>query len=99
MTKMKILIYLLLPIFTFSQMNLPTVPQSAQMPNYSNQNYSNPNNRNIVPNPSAQYFNLDKQRQLKQNEQIMREVEQNEKLQAETLNQIKQGLPQTVTLY
>jgi hypothetical protein len=89
---MKIIILLLLPIFTFGQVNLPTVPQPNQIPNYSNQNYSNPNNRNIVPNPTNQYFDADKQRQQKQNEQIMREVEQNEKLQAETLKQAKQDI-------
>ena len=89
---MKNTFLLLFPIFTFSQINLPTVPQPTQMPNYSNQNYSNPNNRNIAPNTPNQYFDIDKQRQLKQTEQIMREVEQNEKLQAETLKQIKQDI-------
>ena len=89
---MKRLLLLLLPIFTFAQVNLPTVPQPTQMPNYSNQNYSNPNNRNIVPNPSTQYFDLDKQRQQKQHNEIMREVEQNEKLRIETLNQVQQDI-------
>ena len=89
---MKTILFLLIPLFTFSQVNLPTVPQPTQMPNYSNQNYSNPNNRSVVPNTSSQYFNADKQRQQKQTEQIMREVEQNEKLQAETLKQIKQDI-------
>lgn len=89
---MKTIFFLLIPLFTFSQVNLPSVPQPAQMPNYSNQNYSTPNNRNSVPNPSTQYFDADKQRQQKQYEQIMREVEQNEKLQAETLKQIKKDV-------
>ena len=89
---MKTIFFLLIPLFTFSQVNLPSVPQPAQMPNYSNQNYSNPNNRNSVPNHSTQYFDVDKQRQQKQYEQIMREVEQNEKLQAETLKQIKKDV-------
>jgi hypothetical protein len=89
---MKNIFLLLFPILAFSQVNLPTVPQPAQIPNYSNQNYSNPNNRNIVPNTPNQYFDTEKQRQLKQTKQIMREVEQNEKLQAETLKQAKQDV-------
>jgi hypothetical protein len=89
---MKNIFLLLFPILAFSQVNLPTIPQPAQIPNYNNQNYSNPNNRNIVPNTPNQYFDTDKQRQLKQTEQIMREVEQNEKLQAETLKQVKQDI-------
>ncbi len=89
---MKTIFFLLIPLFAFSQVNLPSVPQPAQMPNYSNQNYSNPNNRNSILKPSTQYFDADKQRQQKQHEQIMREVEQNEKLQAETLKKIKKDV-------
>ena len=89
---MKTIFFLLISLFTFSQVNLPSVPQPAQMPNYSNQNYSNSNNINSVPNPSTQYFDADKQRQQKQYEQIMQEVEQNEKLQVETLKQIKKDV-------
>lgn len=88
------ILLLLLPFFTFAQVNLPSVPQATQMPNYSNQNYSNPNNRNIAPSSPNQYFNndLDKQRQQKQHDQIMREVEQNEKLRIETLSQVQQDI-------
>jgi hypothetical protein len=91
---MKRLLLLLLPIFTFAQESLPTVPQPTQMQNYSNQNYSNPNNKNVLPSSQNQYYNndLDKQRQQKQHEQIMREVEQNEKLRIETLNQAHQDI-------
>jgi hypothetical protein len=91
---MKNIFLLLLPVFAFAQVNLPTIPQLTQIPNYSNQNYSNSNNKNIVPSFSNQYFNndLEKQRNQKQQELIMHEVDQNEKLRIETLNQAQQDI-------
>ncbi|WP_395074845.1 hypothetical protein [Flavobacterium sp.] len=89
---MKILILLLLPLFVFAQVNLPTVPQPSQISSYSNQNYSNPSNQNILLNSTNQYFDTDKQKQQKQHQQIIGEVEQYEKLQAETLSQINQDI-------
>lgn len=69
----------------FGQVNLPTVPQTQQIQNYSNQNYSTPNNKNVTPNSSEILIgNDDQRRQQSQNEKLMREVEHNEKLQVET---------------
>lgn len=79
---------------SFGQVNVPSVPQTTQIPNYSNQVYSIPNNRNNTPTSPSQYINtdFDKQRQFLQHQQIMNEVEQNEKLRLETLNQVKQDI-------
>jgi hypothetical protein len=88
---MKTLILLLFPTVIFSQVNLPNVPQATQFQNYSNQNYSNPYNRNILPSASNQnfYSNFDQQRQNLQDEQIKREIEQYERssTQAESQTQ------------
>lgn len=86
--------FLLIPFITFSQVKLPVAPQPTSIPNYSYQNYTNPNNLVVTPTFPSQIINndFDKLKQLKQHEQIMREVEQNEKLKAETLNQTKQDI-------
>ena len=86
----KTVVLLLFPLAIFSQVPvMPVTPQAQQITNYSNQNY---NNRNVTPNSTNQYFDTDKQRQQKQNQQIINEVEQYEKLQAETLHQVKQDI-------
>lgn len=69
-----------------AQVSLPVVPTTAQIPNYSNQNYSNPNSKTIASIPATQFIDA---RQTQQHRIIMREVEQNEKQRTETLNQIK----------
>jgi hypothetical protein len=91
---MKIKLLLLLPIFTFGQVNLPTIPQPSQFQHYGNQGLGNPNNINVVPNPMNILNGTDEiqKRQRLQNQQIMREVEQNEKQRTETLNQIKRDI-------
>lgn len=86
---MRILTTFLFPIITFGQLNLPVAPTPAQIPNYLNQNYSNPNNRNTTPTSTTRYIDV---RQAQQHQLIMQEVEQNEKQRAETLNQIKKDI-------
>lgn len=90
---MKITLLLLLPIFTFGQVNFPTVPQPTKFQNYGTQNFGTPSNlginiQNIISDPMQNY----NQQQQLQNQQIMREVEQNEKQRTETLNQIKRDI-------
>jgi hypothetical protein len=81
-----IILLFLYPLFAFSQVYTPNIPQFSQMPNYSNQNYSNPNNRIIFSSPIEQYFDKDKQRQQHQTEQLIKEVEQYEKERIEISN-------------
>jgi len=82
-----VVLLLLFPLAMLSQVPLvPVTPQPAQIPNYSNQNYTNPNNRNITTTAPTQFIDV---RQAQQHQLIMREVEQNEKQRTETLNQIK----------
>ncbi|MGH2666307.1 hypothetical protein [Flavobacterium sp.] len=86
----KNVLLLLSPLAVFSQVPVvPVTPQPAQIPNYSNQSFSNPNNRNIIANPTTQFVDV---RQAQQHQLIMREVEQNEKQRTETLNQIKSDI-------
>ena len=94
---MKTIFFLLLiPLCTFSQVNLPNAPQPNQFQQYGNQGLENPNNINVVPNPAniLNGTNETQKRQQLQNEQIMREVEQTEKQRVETLNQIKKDIDQ-----
>lgn len=74
---MKTLFVLLLPIFTFSQVNLPVVPQPAQVPNYSNQNYSSQNRQTFTPNV-PQNTNPQYLKQMEMYEQDRKRVEQEE---------------------
>lgn len=72
----------------FGQVNLPVVPTPAVIPNYSNQTYTNPNNKSTTSS-TTQFLDV---RQAQQHLLIMREVEQNEKQRTETLNQIKNDI-------
>jgi len=83
-----ILIITLIPTITFGQVNLPMLPISTQIPNYSNLNFPN-NSKNIIPNLINQFIGINP---AQQNQSIMREVEQNEKQRIETLNQIKNDI-------
>jgi hypothetical protein len=86
----KAVVLLLFPLAIFSQVPvMPVTPQASQIQNYSNQNYTNSNNRNITTNTPTQFIDV---RQTQQHQQIMREVEQNEKQRTETLNQIKSDI-------
>lgn len=91
---MKTIFFLLIPIFTFSQVKMPTTPQPTQFQHYGNQGLGNPNNINVVPNPMNILNGTDEiqKKQQLQNQQIIREVEQNEKQRIETLNQIKRDI-------
>lgn len=89
---MKTLFFLLIPIFTFSQVKLPTAPQPTQIQHYGNQNFGTPTNIQ-PPNPLNIFYGTDEQKRIQQqNQQIIREVEQNEKQRVETLNQIKRDI-------
>ena len=78
---MKTLFLLLIPLFTFSQVKMPTVPQSSQFQHYGNQGLGNPNNINIVPNPMDIFNGTDdiQKRQQVQNEKLIQEANQSEK--------------------
>lgn len=83
---MKITLFLILiPIFTFSQVNFPTAPQPAQLQHYGSENLMNTNNKNVTPTVNPIY-NLNQQ-QKQQSEQIMREVEQHQRQQQELINE------------
>lgn len=86
----KAVVLLLSPLAMLGQVSVaPITPQPTQIPNYSYQNYNNPNNRNVITNPTTQFIDV---RQTQQQQLIMREVEQNEKQRTETLNQIKNDI-------
>ncbi len=76
---------LLLPLFTFSQVKMPNAPQPNQMQHYGTPTMMQP------PNPMDMFYGTGEQQRInQQNAQIIREVEQNEKLRVETLKQIRQ---------
>ena len=78
---MKTLFFLLIPLFTFSQVKMPSIPQPTQFQHYENQGLGNPNNINAVPNPMNIFNGTDEtqKRQQLQNEKLIREVNQTEK--------------------
>ena len=88
-----IFFFLLIPLFAFSQVNLPTIPQPNQFQQYGNQGLQNPNNINVMPNPMNILNGTDEQQRIKQqNQEIIRQVEQDQKQRIETLNQIKRDI-------
>jgi hypothetical protein len=83
---------LLFPIFTFSQVNLPSVPQPTQMQHYGNQGLGTPNPVQ-PPNPINMIYGTDEQKRIQQqNQQIIQEVERNEKQKIETQNQLRKDI-------
>ena len=78
---MKTLFFLLIPLFAFSQVKLPTAPQPTQFQHYGNQGLGNPNNINVVPNPMNIFNGTDdiQKRQQLQNEKLIQEANQLEK--------------------
>lgn len=92
--KMKIIILLLFPIFTFGQVNLPTIPQPTQFQNYNNQNWSNPNkNLPKVPNPmDIMNGRVELQRIQQQNQQFINETQQRGNQREQQMREIYQDL-------
>ena len=74
---MKRILLLLLPIFTFAQVNLPSIPQPAQMPNYSSQNRQT-FTPNVPQNTNPQYL-----KQMEMYEQDRKRVEQEEAIKTQ----------------
>jgi hypothetical protein len=75
---MKYILFILIPIFTFSQVKLPNVPQPTQFQQYGNQNFGVPTNMQ-PPNPLATFYGTDEQSRIqKQNQQIILETQQRE---------------------
>ena len=75
--KLKITLLLLLPLFTFSQVKMPTTPQPTQFQHYGNQGLGNPNNINVVPNAMNIFNGTDEQQRIQQqNQQIIQNATQ-----------------------
>tara|TARA_R110002074_G_scaffold14788_2_gene51248 strand:- start:10554 stop:11849 length:1296 start_codon:yes stop_codon:yes gene_type:complete len=72
---------------------MPTAPQPTQFQQYGNNGLQNPKNVVSVPNP-MDIFNgtSDQQRIQRQNQMLIQEVEQNEKLRTEQLNQVNKDI-------
>ena len=86
----KIVASLLFSLAAFSQVPvMPVTPSPAQIPNYSNQNYSNSNGKTTLPTPTRQFLDT---RQAQQNQQIIQEVEQHEKQRIEASNQLQKDI-------
>ncbi|WP_296145822.1 hypothetical protein [uncultured Flavobacterium sp.] len=83
-----ILISTLLPTISFSQVNLPMLPNSTQIPNYSNLNFTN-NSKDIISSLINQFTGFNS---IQQNQQLILEVEQDQKQRIEALNQIKRDI-------
>jgi hypothetical protein len=92
---MKTLFFLLIPLFTFSQVNFPNAPQPTQIQHYGNQNFGTPNTVQ-PPNPMNIFYGTDEQKRIQQhhqqNQQIIQEVERNEKQKLEAQNQLKKDI-------
>ncbi|OWP87788.1 hypothetical protein BWK60_02010 [Flavobacterium covae] len=93
---MKLLFLLLIPLFTFGQVNFPTVPQPTQFQNYGNQNFGTPTNRginiqNIIPDPMQNY----NQQQQLQNQQITNQTQQRERQREQQMREIYADINQS----
>jgi hypothetical protein len=86
---MKKLFLLLIPFITYSQVTVPTAPQSTQIQHYSNQNKGTLSTMK-PPNPMNLFYGTGEQDRIQQqNQQIILEVENGQKKHIETLNRIK----------
>ncbi|HFG0566532.1 TPA: hypothetical protein ACGFUW_002314 [Flavobacterium psychrophilum] len=85
---MKRLFLLLLPIITFGQVNLPTVPQPTQFQNYGNQNFGGQNSRNQTPNPINQILGNEQQRIQQQNQQFVNETQRRENQREQQMREV-----------
>ena len=75
---MKTLFFLLIPLFTFSQVNFPNAPQPTQMQLYGNHNFGTPSTMQ-PPNPMNIFYGMDEQKRTQeQNLQIIQEVQRNQ---------------------
>ena len=89
---MKKILFLLIPIFTFSQVKLPNVPQPTQFQQYNNQSFGTPTNMQ-PPNPMDIFYGKDEQTRIQQqNQQIIQEVQRNEKQRIEAQNQLRKDI-------
>ena len=89
---MKNILFLLIPIFTFSQVKLPNVPQPTQFQQYNNQSFGTPTNMQ-PPNPMDIFYGKDEQTRIQQqNQQIIQEVQRNEKQRIEAQNQLRKDI-------
>lgn len=80
---MKTLFFLLIPLFTFSQVNFPNAPQPVQIPLYGNQNFGTPSTMQ-PPNPMDMIYGKDEQKRTQQqNQQIIQEVQRNQQQRLE----------------
>ena len=83
------IILLILPIVASSQVNIPSAPPANQVQRYDNQNFNSPitevSNLNIT-------FDIDKQRQERQVQSLMNEVDQHQKLQEKTMSEAKSDI-------
>ena len=87
---MKTIFFLLIPLFAFSQVNLPSIPQPAQMQNYSNQNYSSQNRQTFTSN-IPQITNPQYLKQMEMYEQDRKRVEQEEAIKTLINKDIEAG--------
>jgi hypothetical protein len=89
---MKTLFFLLIPLFTFSQVNFPTAPQPTQFQHYGNQNFGTPTNMQ-PPNPMNIFYGTDEQKRIQQqNQQIIQEVQRNQQQRLEAQNQLRKDI-------
>lgn len=90
---MKTLFLLLIPIFTFSQVKMPTTPQPTQFQHYGNQNFGT--QTNMQPKNPTIYFGIEEQKRIQQqNQYIIKEVEQYERQRLEAQNQLRKDISQ-----
>ncbi|OAE90380.1 hypothetical protein [Flavobacterium psychrophilum] len=94
---MKTLFFLLIPLLTFSQVKMPSVPQPTQFPNYSNQNWTNPNsNLPNVPNPLDIINGTGEQQRIQQqNQQIIHETQQREIQREQQMREVSKDINQS----
>lgn len=91
-SNIKTLFFLLIPLYAFSQVKFPIAPQPTQMKLYGNQNFGTPTNMQPL-NPMNIFYGTDEQKEIQQqSQQIIQEVEQNEKQKLEAQNQLKKNI-------
>ncbi|OUD28008.1 hypothetical protein FPG92_05590 [Flavobacterium psychrophilum] len=88
MTVMKMILFFLIPIFTYSQVNFPSIPQPTQFQNYGNPNSLYPATNNPKRPTLNYYMGQEQQRIQQQNQQIINQTQQREKQRQHQLQEI-----------
>lgn len=92
MLRFSILFFMFWCSICFTQIGIPTIPQSKQFEHYGNDGYRVPTAMQ-PPNPMNIFYGTDEQKRIQlQNEQIIQEVQRNQQQRLEAQNQLRKDI-------